>query len=40
MPKPVPILNQFAEAVAKADGGDFHADADRYQSLALAALNP
>jgi hypothetical protein len=40
MPKPIPMLDQIAGAIAKADGGDLHADADRYRRLALAALKP
>jgi hypothetical protein len=40
MIKPIPMLDQIAEAIAKADGGDVHADADRYRRLALAALKP
>jgi hypothetical protein len=34
------MLDQIAEAIAKADGGDLHADADRYRRLAVAALKP
>jgi hypothetical protein len=34
------MLDQIAEAIAKADGGDLHADADRYRRLAMGALKP
>jgi hypothetical protein len=40
MPKPARMVDQDAEAIAKADGGDLNADADRYRRLALAALKP
>jgi hypothetical protein len=32
------MLDQITEAIAKADGGDPHADDDRYRRLALTAL--
>ena len=35
-----PMVVQIAEAIAEADGGDFHADPIRYRRLALAALRP
>ncbi len=40
MPKPTPTLDQIAEAMAKADGGGPHADADRDRRLALGVLKP
>jgi hypothetical protein len=38
MRKPSSMLDQITEAIAKADGGDPHADDDRYRRLALTAL--
>ena len=40
MPKPVPVLDQIAYIITKADAGDLHADAGRYRRLGLAALQP
>ncbi len=40
MPKAIAMLDQITGAIAKADGGDPRADADRYRGLALAALKP
>jgi hypothetical protein len=34
------MLDQIAEAIAEADGGDLHADPARYRRLAQAALKP
>jgi hypothetical protein len=34
------MLDQIAQAIAKADVGDAHDDGDRYRRLALAALKP
>jgi hypothetical protein len=36
----VPMLDQIAEAIAKADGADIRADPARYRRLAVAALQP
>jgi hypothetical protein len=36
----MPMIDQIADAIAKADGADFHADPARYRRLALAALRP
>jgi hypothetical protein len=38
--KTMPMIDQIADAIAKADGGDLHADPARYRRLALAALKP
>jgi hypothetical protein len=34
------MIDQIAEAIAKADGGDLRADSARYRRLAQAALKP
>ena len=34
------MIDQIAEAIAKADGGDLRADPARYRRLALAAMKP
>jgi hypothetical protein len=34
------MIDQIAEAIARADGGDLRADPARYRRLALAALMP
>jgi hypothetical protein len=34
------MIDQIAEAIAKADGGDLRADSARYRRLAHAALKP
>jgi hypothetical protein len=36
----VPMLDQIATALAKADGGDLRDDPARYRRLTLAALQP
>jgi hypothetical protein len=38
--KPIPMIDQITLAIAKADGGDCHADGARYRRLAMAALKP
>jgi hypothetical protein len=38
MPTQNKMLNQIAEAMAKADGSDLRTNADRYRRLAVAAL--
>jgi hypothetical protein len=35
-----PMIDQIAQAIAEADGGDFGAQPARYRQLALAALKP
>jgi hypothetical protein len=40
MRKPSSMLDQIAEAITKADGGDARADPDHYRRLALTALKP
>lgn len=40
MPKPVPVLDQIAYIITKADAGDPRADGDRYRRFGLAALKP
>jgi hypothetical protein len=39
-PSTLTMLDQIAEAIAKADGGDPQADGTRYRRLAHAALAP
>jgi hypothetical protein len=36
----MPMIDQIAQALAEADGGDFHTDPTKYRRLALAALKP
>jgi hypothetical protein len=38
--KAATMIDEVAEAIAKADGGDLHADSARYRRLAQAALKP
>jgi hypothetical protein len=38
--KTMPMIDQVASAIAKAEGGDLRDDPARYRRLALAALKP
>jgi hypothetical protein len=40
MANPTQMLDQIAEAIAEADGGNIGDDPGRYRRLALAAMKP